>query len=166
MIKKVLKITGIIIGIVLVCYLLFYLFIYLWLNFSLRSTPVKFNDGLIAGIKETYGITLPVTAEYHGGYTDNAFRDPKVYLGFTVTADEFDRLCSHVWIVKPVDYPGPFTPNDKFLAVEDGWTPDGEWEHLGVSGTPGFARTATLWYKKLPSGKYQCYFRGDYFKYE
>ncbi len=117
--------------------------------FPERIAPEKFED-VTTQLAEQYELTLPSSAEFVGGYYDNAFRDPSLTVAFTVARSELDAMLSEHW--KEASVVGkPAILKDQ-LALDD-FTPDGQY-HLETE------LYTFLWYTQTEDGRLLCLFSG------
>lgn len=65
--------------------------------------PDKIKSGLtqefVDEINKQYELSIPLNAGFIGGYLDNAFRDPSIYVVFTVSEIDFPEIFSEKWEV-------------------------------------------------------------------
>ncbi len=55
-------------------------------------------------INKQYELSIPLNAGFIGGYLDNAFRDPSIYVAFTVSELDFPEMFSEKWEVSSTGY--------------------------------------------------------------
>ncbi len=58
-----------------------------------------FTQEFVDEINKQYELSIPLNAGFIGGYLDNAFRDPLIYVAFTVSEIDFPEMFSEKWRV-------------------------------------------------------------------
>ncbi len=99
---------------------------------------------------EQYDLTLPDSAEYVGGFFDNAFRDPSMIVAFSVASEDVEWMLSETW-EEGYDSSLPAYV-EEYLGLS-GFLAEKTWRYSGELYT-------SLWCSADENGRCVCVFSG------